>query len=422
MLTVTRRLFQCVQIYQKNSSRRVYVDLKETLKSALSNYAELKLTPLRISNCKLGSSFSKTFLDYEVFTNPDGGALYHVKFSSVFKKGFDCLNKYTESNVGFFDTFRLNGVPDDERDHFRALAALRMFLYEMEFHEKCLKNPKRNAFDGKKKGEIAALLNNHLLSRLVYGNKYLISNNYQNQPSQCPCLNPNLCMEYISYGHTGLGYEELWYGHPDIVLMPDELPDYIPISFFEEFPNDELDDENTGQERDGLQRNEKSTEKCEIKSKNTHFDKWAEQILSQAITFAFYQGNVVNSNGISPVSALIPSLVLTPAHYYIVMYDYVNDILLSSSLQRCSLWDESYMKLNLSAVLQMWMVLNHLDFVPALSPKEEHVLEGSCNFHNILQNMHLFEKTKNISHKSTFKSPCKCGKLIKQLSIDLDEC
>lgn len=417
MLKVARRSFRCIQ----HCTRHIHVDLKETVKSALNNYTELKLSPLRISNCNLGRSFSKTFLDYEELSNPDDGAHYHVKFSSVFKKGFDCLNKYVDSNVGFFDTFRLNGVPDDERDHFRALSALRMFLYKLDFHEKCLKNPKRSAFDGKKEGEIAALLTNHLLSRLVYGNKYIISNDYQKQPSQCPCLNPNLCMEYISYGQTGLGYEELWYGHPDIVLIPDEQPDYIPLSFYEEFPSDELDDENMAQERDILKRNDRSTEMCEIKPKNTHFNKCAEQILSQAITFAFYQGNVMNNKGIPPVSTLIPSLVLTPAHCYIVMYDYVNDILLSSNLQSCSLWDESDMKLNLTAVLQIWMVLNHMDFVPALSKRAEHVLVGSCNFHNILQNLHLFEKTKNISHKSTFRSPRKCRKLDKQVSIDLDE-
>lgn len=100
------------------------------MKSALNNYTELKLSPLRISNCNLGRSFSKTFLDYEELSNPDDGARYHVKFSSVFKKGFDCLNKYVDSNVGFFDTFRLNGIPDDEteRDHFRALSALKMFF------------------------------------------------------------------------------------------------------------------------------------------------------------------------------------------------------------------------------------------------------------------------------------------------------
>ena len=221
--------------------------------------------------------------------------------------------------------------------------------------------------------------------------------------------------------HFNLGYEELWYGHPDIVLIPEELPDYIPVSIYEEFTNDELDDENTDQERDILQRNDEATEMCDIKSKNTHFDKCAEQILSQAITFAFYQGNIMKNNGISPSSTLVPSLVVTPGHYYIVMYDYMNDILLGSSLQRCSLWDENDMKFNLSAVLQIWMVLNHVDFVPALSPKAEQFLVGSCNFHNILQNMHLFEKTKNIAHKSSFKSPGKCRKINKQVSIELDE-
>lgn len=57
-----------------------------------------------------------------------------------------------------------------------------------------------------------------------------------------------------------LGYEELWYGHPDIVLIPDEQPDYIPLSFYEEFPSDELDDENMAQERDVLKRNDRSTD------------------------------------------------------------------------------------------------------------------------------------------------------------------
>ena len=85
-----------------------------------------------------------------------------------------------------------------------------------------MKNPRRNAFDGKKEGELAALLTNHLLSPLVYGNKYLISIDYQKQPSQCPCLNPNICMENISYGQTGLG--KLYIG---IVSTYSELYSYI---------------------------------------------------------------------------------------------------------------------------------------------------------------------------------------------------
>ena len=134
MLTVGRWLFQSlhrpISLYQ-NLPRRIHVDIKETLKSSLNNYTDLKLIPLRISNCNLGRSFSKTFLDYEELSNPDDGALYHVEFSRLFRRGFDCLNNYLDRNVGFFDTFRLNGVPDNERDHFRALTALRMFLEKL---------------------------------------------------------------------------------------------------------------------------------------------------------------------------------------------------------------------------------------------------------------------------------------------------
>lgn len=130
----------------------------------------------------------------------------------------------------------------------------------------------------------------------------------------------------------------------------------------------------------------------------------------------------MNDSCIQPVSTLIPSLVLTPSKYYIVMYDYMNDILLSSSHQCCSWWDDSDLKFNMSAVLQMWMVLNYVDFVPALSQKTEHVLAGSSSFHNILKTKHLFQKTKLISRKSTFKSSRKCrGLFNKEDNIDLDE-
>jgi hypothetical protein len=68
-----------------------------------------------------------------------------------------------------------------------------------------LKTKNRNAFDGKKEGEIAALLTNHFLSRLIYGNRYLISHDNEKQPSQCPCLQQMSCKEEILYGQTGLG-------------------------------------------------------------------------------------------------------------------------------------------------------------------------------------------------------------------------
>lgn len=51
---------------------------------------------------------------------------------------------------------------------------------------------------------VATLLTNHLLSCLVYGNQYLISNGYRKKPPLCPCSN-NDCGKYITYGQTGVG-------------------------------------------------------------------------------------------------------------------------------------------------------------------------------------------------------------------------
>ena len=51
---------------------------------------------------------------------------------------------------------------------------------------------------------IAALLTNHLLSCLVFGSQYRISNDYRDQPPFCPCKDIT-CDKHIVYGQTSLG-------------------------------------------------------------------------------------------------------------------------------------------------------------------------------------------------------------------------
>lgn len=104
---------------------------KENVAVIFRQYTDLKLFPQRISNCGFGRSFTNTFVDYEDCVGPNENALFHVQFSSVFRRGFDCLQKYLKNDVGFFDNFHLDGVPNDERDHFQALTALRIFLEKL---------------------------------------------------------------------------------------------------------------------------------------------------------------------------------------------------------------------------------------------------------------------------------------------------
>lgn len=137
-----------------------------------------------------------------------------------------------------------------------------------------------------------------------------------------------------------------------------------------------------------------------VQSKFKHF---SSQVLSQAIIFAFYQSNVMKKRGFIPWTTLVPSLVLTPSHYYIIMYDYKNDILLSSGHQDSFLWDDTEdCRLNLSAILHIWMVLNYKDFVPTLGPEAIHHFARSSNIHNILESQNLLEETEKISRKNSF--------------------
>ncbi|XP_062583228.1 uncharacterized protein LOC134244999 [Saccostrea cucullata] len=268
----------------------------------------------------------------------------------------------------------------------------------------CLKqrHPYGDAFDRQSEVVVAVLLTNHLLSRLVYGNRYLISNDYEGRPNKCPCLKPLDCASLINYGQTGLGCEEIWYGHPDIVLVPSRFS-YVPLCFIGDDPEDELQEDEEILTKDCLQENY-PTDICEDLGAKLIFEKYAEQILSQAITFSFCEANVALTDGEGLCGpTLVPSLVLTPLYYYIVMYDYENDILLSSGHRPTSLWDESGVRFNLSAILQIWMVLNHRFFGPKLNNTLLKDFSQSCNFNKILKELQMFDKTKDISYSPSVR-------------------
>lgn len=145
-------------------------------------------------------------------------------------------------------------------------------------------------------------------------------------------------------------------------------------------------------------------ESLDIDSSNGKFKHFAGQALSHAITFAFYQSNLTDGRNAEPLRSLIPSLVITPKYYYLVMYDYVNDILLSSGHQDSSLWDDTGCSFNSSAILHIWMILNYRDFTPFLNLNVKNCIAHSSNVQNILQDQNLMKKTKEIQRKDDFVS------------------
>nr|XP_022301386.1 uncharacterized protein LOC111109523 isoform X2 [Crassostrea virginica] len=396
--------------FYRNFTQRKKPNFTKDLRMALENYTELHLRPIKIQQCDFGKPFSKVSLEYTKYTIPaderrcvshrptcntkNRNILLEVKFSKVFEDGFKSLKDYVYNN-GRMDSGGLG--------HACALSSLLVFLTELHKHEQLLQNGfRRYSKVVNPETYIAALLTNHLLSCLVFGSQYRISNDYRDQPPFCPCKDIT-CDKHIVYGQTSLGtnlnnkgddtsktmllfkpinsHGDVWYGRPDVLLFPKQKENayMVPLWYIntQDEENEEMEDMHS----------------LEIK-RHSKFEKYASQVLSQAIIFAFYQSNLLEKRRIEPLSTLVPSLVITPDQYYIIMYDYKRDILLSNEHQVSSLWEGN--GLNLSAILDIWMVVNYKDFTPHLKSSVAEGLDGSSNFHSILKSRNIFDETKRI--------------------------
>ncbi|XP_048754601.2 uncharacterized protein LOC125665780 [Ostrea edulis] len=177
-------------INRQFSKKTQYLEWKENLKYAVENHHELYLRPMRIVNSGLGTSFSRAPIQHRRLKLADNDSILQTKFSSVFSRGFEDLKGYLCNDV--------------VENALWPLSALSAYLTELRKQEETLKGGlNKYAKNGIPEIYVATLLTNHLLSCLVYGNQYLISNGYRKKPPLCPCSN-NDCGKYITYGQTGV--------------------------------------------------------------------------------------------------------------------------------------------------------------------------------------------------------------------------
>lgn len=140
-------------------------------------------------------------------------------------------------------------------------------------------------------------------------------------------------------------------------------------------------------------------EKSEIIEEKVNSRHSDQQIVSQTITSSIFQFNKSNLT-------LVPSLLLTPSSFSIFCYDPVNDVLLRSR-QTGSLWNtENAYEFNMSAILKIWMVVNHAIFKPSINENHLKLLRNSSNFHNLLaaEGLSMKEMSEKIQFKSHFKN------------------
>lgn len=141
-------------------------------------------------------------------------------------------------------------------------------------------------------------------------------------------------------------------------------------------------------------------EKSEIIEEKVNSRRHSDQeIVSQTITSSIYQFNKSNLT-------LVPSLLLTPSSFSILCYDPVNDVLLRSR-QTGSLWNtENAYEFNMSAILKIWMVVNHAIFKPNINENHLKLLRNSSNFHKLsaAEGLSMKDMSEKIQFKSHFKN------------------
>ena len=115
-----------------------------------------------------------------------------------------------------------------------------------------------------------------------------------------------------------------------------------------------------------------------LKNRNTFF----RQLCKQAISLSLCKQNRMHKNpqNYKGQPAIIPLCALTRESFEMALYDAENDFLLRS-LSPMFLFDDDLLSLPISAVVDLWFVINHSLFCTKQTDETVNELKGTCNLH-----------------------------------------
>lgn len=389
-------------VFRKYGFESCRSDMEEALDQCKSN--DIEFVPFRLRQYVMGNRFNNANVDMvqclkdvngnirdpNLVTNEElergSVPIGSVKFSSMFHMGFKCLQKHYGENDPEL-------IEENELLDYALQSFMYGFLLKKEHHERCL----RTILTTSKEEKITAILANHLFSRLAVNtpsNTYYVSSDYGDKYVCCPCSYS--CRDKMWYGDYGIGTELLWYGKPDIMVFP--FGASCNIVFPKEMEQEEFIEN---------EHNEKQIIKVYKPSKLLRERLNESQFVSQAITFSFYQKKFqLQQDSHCPPVTLIPTIAFTDRCFDMYMYDTKNDILLRNDGEPISLWNNlesaSYATLNLGAVLQLWMLINHLTIKPYLPEPDLDMLKGTCGFTTSLSDERIQKIETDIQMKTKF--------------------
>lgn len=365
--------------------------VKNLLYDALKVKKGVTMIPLRVEACLFGDRFSNAQLETVQYLIDQSGNVrspmtvsarelahgevgtFAVDFRSLFSRSFKAVKMFLDGD--------LDAYKGSTSDSFRMLCAcntLSTFLTAKDFHEECLWLLDEYEMRSEIGTEpvITALIANHLLSRLAKDKHggYILSNDSRGKVLMCPCKNPS-CEDPIHYGGSAFGSEYLWYGKPDIVLYPAESGGALNVV---------IPQKDTFLAIDIEEQCEGQIVEVKDNSSTLRDKKSVKQIVAQAITFSFFQ-NKFQAVCNDPSAFLIPTIAACSSSFDIYMYDAKNDILLRNAGDPIPFWTDRH--LQMSSVLQLWMLINHLLLRPSLNDQDLNRLSGTCGLRE-----HLDEK------------------------------
>lgn len=287
---------------------------------------------------------------------------------SIFEKGYQALLDY------------VNGKELEPK------AAIAMQVLERFFHEKDEHQIRLAAMfltrSQMTETKVSAILAKHLLSQLLpYPSNYFLDNRSKGKQEDCPCG----CGVPIHFGHTYVGSPYLFYGFADIVLFPTNKDLFMDAdnSSSAVFTLKKKANEDYGHRTVEKACNDEDdilTGECKL---HDH-DLSSEQICKQAISTSICKYAKMREHASKHLSMselpMVPVCAITKNSFEIAMYDTENDFLLKSSedLDLFEPFDDLF-RLRFSAIIYLWLYINHSIFLSKPHPSTVEVLRGTCN-------------------------------------------
>lgn len=355
----------------------VFEKLGKILECSLDNI-ELLVLQITSTNAKRSVSFSNACCLYDMFKDDEHGLFWSLKLTTLFDKG-----------VKFLSDLKTVTPEEIEKMDIHNKAAVKLlgnFVKTKDKIEKSLHKVLRsNSESPITETDLTIVLAEHLLGKLAPGGSYVIDANTKNK-DKCKCG----CGVYPAYESTGIGHEEVWHGHVDMILsshrgFPEEkLCDGIPVHCYTETSDADTSEDDTmpsaSLDETPCKRRKSETERLspgdntsiEVKKPTTSAaqEDAIEQALAQTIVFSLLQ----KQRHANLDSYLMPCILITPHSFQITMYDAENDILLCSNEIPLFL-PPSYDCLNPRAVLTLWLVLHYRMFCSGLKLVDSYTLK-----------------------------------------------